>query len=148
MPDSDSHPLNYPTVEFLIGAVADWVNKYRRGTGVHKEFQQCGPDEVMQIARDLGVTASELRAIASKDPGGADLLKKLLAALHVEPNQISKANPGVMRDLQRLCVSCADKKRCRNELAAGTAAERFHDYCPNAYTLDALFKEKPAAVKH
>jgi len=89
-----------------------------------------------------------LREIASKGPGSADLLQKLLAALHVDPKEIAKANPGVMRDLQRLCVSCSDKTRCQHELAVGTAADHFHDYCPNAFTLDALFKQKAEAARH
>jgi hypothetical protein len=48
----------------------------------------------------------------------------------------------IMRDLQRLCITCAQKKRCGHELAAGTAGENFREFCPNAYTLEALFEGK------
>lgn len=148
MSNRDTRLPSYSTVELVLGAISDWVNKYRNGLVPHKEFEQCGPDEVKQMASDLGVPLSELREIANKGPGGADLLSKMLVALKVDPNEIAKANPGVMRDLQRLCVSCGDKKRCQHELTDGTAAEHFHEYCPNAFTLDALFKEKAEAVKH
>jgi hypothetical protein len=47
-----------------------------------------------------------------------------------------------MRDLQRLCISCSEKQRCAHELDVGSAAEHFRQYCPNAYTLDALLTEK------
>jgi hypothetical protein len=30
-----------------------------------------------------------------------------------------------MRDLQRLCIVCGQKRRCQHELARGTAAEHF-----------------------
>src|SRR3990167_6666150 len=99
----------------VLGAIADWVTKFRSGTGRQNEFRQCGPAEVMRAANDLGVPPGGLREIASKGPGSADLLQKLLAALHVDPKEIAKANPGVMRDLQRLCVSCSDKTRCQHE---------------------------------
>ena len=53
-----------------------------------------------------------------------------------------------MRDLQRLCMVCAQKGHCQHELAQGTAAEHFREFCPNAYTLDALFKQKMRPSKH
>ncbi len=149
MPNGDTLQPSHPTVEFVLGAIADWVNKYRDKFGHHSEFGQCGPDDVMQIAKDLGVPAAELRELANKGPNGADLLQRLLIALKVDPEKLAKTNPGVMRDLQRLCVACNHKKECAHELAKGTAAQHFHDYCPNAFTLDALFpREEERASRH
>jgi len=50
--------------------------------------------------------------------------------------------------LQRLCVVCSQKGRCEHELAKGTAAEHFHEFCPNAFTLDALFNQKERPSRH
>lgn len=47
-----------------------------------------------------------------------------------------------MRDLQRLCITCGYKRQCERDLAAGTLAAEFCDFCPNAYALDALLKSK------
>jgi hypothetical protein len=44
-----------------------------------------------------------------------------------------------MRDLQRLCTICTDKGHCVQELPNGTATENLRHFCPNAFTLDALF---------
>jgi hypothetical protein len=132
----------------VLNAVADWVSKYRNATGVRGDLGYCGPNEVMQIAKDLGVPASELREIVRKGPGAAALLQKMLVALKVDAAVLEKASPAVMRDLQRLCITCSNKKRCEHELAEGTAAEHFRDYCPNAFTLDALFKQKDDPTKH
>jgi hypothetical protein len=63
----------------------------------------------------------------------------MLAALGADPKKLSKDDPMVMRDLQRLCVSCGYKRQCEHDLTEGHAAENYHDYCPNAYTLDLLF---------
>ena len=148
MPNRDTQMPSYPAVEVVLGAIADWINKYRAAFGGHDEFGKCDAEQVTQTANDLGVPAQELRALAGKGPGGADLLQKMLVALKVDARDLNRREPGVMRDLQRLCVSCSDKTRCQHELAAGTAAEHFHDFCPNAYTLDALFEQKAEAVKH
>jgi hypothetical protein len=86
--------------------------------------------------------------LAAKGSGSADILKKMLIALSVDPQALAKADPAVMRDLQRLCILCSHKGRRRHELARGTAAEHFREFCPNAYTLDALFKEKEQPYRH
>jgi hypothetical protein len=141
MPDQVHEP-HYPTVEFVLDAVAGWINKYRQATGLHDEFGHCSPEDVRQIAKDLGVPASELRKLAAKAPGAADMIKKMLIALRVDPHVLVNTNLAVMRDLQRLCVVCSQKGRCEHELAKGTASEHFREFCPNAFTLDALLKQK------
>lgn len=148
MPDRDVHQPNFPTVEYVVNAIAGWINKYRQTIGSHDEFGYCTPDQVIQIAKDLGVPAGELRALAAKGPGSADLLEKMLVELSVDPAALAKASPAVMRDLQRLCVVCSNKERCQHELADGTAAEHFREFCPNAFTLDALFRQKTPPSRH
>ena len=148
MPNPDPQQPHHPTVEFVLNAIADWVNKYRNAAGTHGDLGYCEPNEVMQIAKELGVPANELREIVRKGPGAAAQLQKMLVALKVDAAVLEKANPAVMRDLQRLCITCGSKKQCQHELAKGTAAEHFHEFCPNAFTLDALFKQDGKATKH
>src|SRR6185437_14422637 len=116
MPDHDVKHQDYPTIDFVLGAIADWINKYRYMTTLHDEFQRCSPDEVRQIANDLSVPLDQLRSLASKGPEAAALLDKLLIALCVDPEALPKSQPATMRDLQRLCIACREKKRCQREL--------------------------------
>jgi hypothetical protein len=148
LPSHDNRHPNVALVEGVLNAIAAWVNKYRSAVGAQLAHGQCGPDEVRQTANDLGVSATQIRELMNKGPGAADLLGKLLLALHVDPQEIAKTNPAVLRDLQRLCITCANKKQCAHELARGTAAEHFRDYCPNAFTLDALFAAKHPSTRH
>ena len=148
MPNRDTAQPSYPVVEFVINSIADWVTRYRDAVGHTNEFGQCSPDEVRQIAKDLGVPPGELRDIASKGPHAADLVQKMLVALRVDPKALEKSDPVTMRDLQRLCIQCSDKKRCQSELAKGTAADHYHEFCPNALTLDAVFRQKNQTAKH
>jgi hypothetical protein len=148
MPDRKVNAPHYPTVEYVVDAISGWINKYRQANGLHDAFGNCSPEEVMRIAKDLGVPASELRGLAAKGPGAAAMLEKMLIALRVDPQALAKTNPAVMRDLQRLCVVCSQKGRCEHELAKGTAAKHFHEFCPNAFTLDALFKQKERPSRH
>jgi hypothetical protein len=141
MPNTENRQQNVPKVDFVLNAIADWVNRYRSKIGMGDDLERCGPDDVMQIARDLGASPAELREFVRKGPGAADLLQRMLIALKVDPASFTSSELGVMHDLQRLCTMCAEKKRCARELADGTAAEHFHEFCPNAQTLDALLDQ-------
>jgi hypothetical protein len=136
----DKHLLSYPVVKAVLSAVVDWVSKYRYKIGLYNQLGQYGSDEVMRgVANDLGVTLNQFREFASRGPGAADLLQKMLVAVHVDPKALADTDPHVMRDLQRVCITCSDKKRCKHEIANGKVAEHFWDFCPNTVTLDVLF---------
>lgn len=132
----------YPMVEVAVKAIADWVTRYRNAIGAKDEFGMCGPDEVMRMARDIGVTPSQLREIVRKGPDSANLLKRMLMALHVDRQIIADMDPLVMREMQWLCITCGNKNRCKHELAKGTATENFHEFCPNAVSIDELLDQK------
>jgi hypothetical protein len=148
MPSRENQLPSTPLMEVVLNGIANWVSQYRNAIGLDNQLGQCGPDEVIRVARDLGVTPSELREFTRRGPGAADLLQKMLVALHVDPKLLANTDPHIMRDLQRLCITCSEKKRCEHKLADGTAGARFREFCPNAFTLDALFDQNSPSSKH
>ncbi|HXX25540.1 MAG TPA: helix-turn-helix transcriptional regulator [Pseudolabrys sp.] len=144
----NSHPAEADHLDTVFGAIADWVSRYRRHIAERNVFGGCAPEEVQQVAKELGLSASELRSLARKDPGSADNLQKMLLALDVDPDKLAKSDSAVMRDLQRLCMMCDHKRQCQRELAKGEATEHFHEFCPNAFTLDALLKRETLPFQH
>ncbi|MGB8504515.1 hypothetical protein [Mycobacterium sp.] len=138
MPSPENKLPRTSLIEIALEGIADWVSKYRRNFGLDNQLGLCAPDEVIRVARDLRLTPSELQELARKGPNAADLLLKMLVALHVDPKALENTDPHVMRDLQRLCTTCGAKKRCERELANRTAGDHFREFCPNAFTLDAL----------
>jgi hypothetical protein len=136
-----AHP-DYESLQWILGVVAQWVVKYRHARGIRNELMNCSAEDVAAIARDLRIRPNEIAALASKGPNAADLLQKLLIALGVDANGLAHDDPLVMRDLQRLCITCGYKRQCELDLASGEMTQNFHDYCPNAYTLEALIKGK------
>lgn len=133
------HP-DYESLQSILNAIAQWMTKYRNARGLRKDLMNCSADEVARMARDLKIQPNELAILARKGPDAADLLQKLLVALGVDANALEHDNPAVMRDLQRLCTTCDDKRQCEFDLANGVAACNFRDYCPNAFTLDLLLR--------
>jgi hypothetical protein len=129
-------------VETALKSIADWVTGYRNAIGFKNEFGMCSSDEVLRMAKDIGVTPSQLQDLVRRGPDSAKLLKRMLVALHVDPKIISDMDPLVMREMNWLCITCSGKKRCERELARGTAADHFHEFCPNAVSIDELIGQK------
>ena len=99
------------------------------------ELADCDPSEVARIATDLGVSATELRFLAASDKTAADLLRRRLQDLRIDPNSI---DPAVMRDLQLHCAQCKSKKLCAHELEDKPSEAVWPKYCPNEQTIEAI----------
>jgi len=132
----------------IFAAIAEWIRNYRGQLLTDRELAQCSPDEVAAMAQDLAISPQELRTLAHTSPDGARLLHRLLTALGVDERALSRRDPLLVRDLERLCVNCDHKRRCAHDLATGESAAHYREYCPNAYTLDMLFAaEKTSAAE-
>jgi hypothetical protein len=141
-PDAPPELPHYPVVEAVIETIADWVTRYRRATRGRKELRECGPEEVTRIARELGISRDELLELSGNGPGAADLVHRMLPALGVDLKSLALSDALVLHDLERLCVVCRNKGRCRHELEDRTAADNYREFCPNAVTLEALMEER------
>jgi hypothetical protein len=124
----------YPTVEFLIDRFSAWL-KHRRELS---EIRQMHRADLDLIAQDLRVSPGDLDRLIAAGPHSADEMPRMLQSLGIDMEDLVRTEPLMVRDMQRVCALCKDKAHCHSELAAGTAAEHFHDYCPNAATIDAL----------
>jgi len=131
-----SNLKGYPVVESVIHLFARWLQR-RRGIA---ELCTCDAmtAEFARIATDLGVSPGELDQLVRSGPHAADELPKMMAALGLDTKAITRAQPLVIRDLQRVCALCEQKRQCNRDLAAGSAAQRYREYCPNTTTLASL----------
>jgi hypothetical protein len=118
--------------------ITDW---WRNWTGFDPAFSDlscCAQDEVDRIARDVGVSAAELRTLARLGPDAADPLLRRMTALGLDEKQVFQTEPRTFQDLQRICSMCDSHKRCAQDLARNLTDPVWEDYCPNAATLKAL----------
>jgi hypothetical protein len=69
---------------------------------------------------------------------GADELAEMLKALGIDEVALWRAQPALLRDMQRVCSFCAQKRQCQQEVTAGTAATNYVEYCGNADAIDTL----------
>ena len=125
---------NYPVVESVIDLFTRWLERRREIA----ELCTCDAISREKIAIDLGVSPGELDQLIRRGPHAADELPKMMAAIGLDAKAIARAQPLVMRDLERVCVLCERKDKCDRDLAAGTAAQHYKEYCANADTLATL----------
>jgi hypothetical protein len=120
-----------------LKAVANLLWRGRRAAAASRELATLGT-EMEVVAKDLGLTSRELRALAAKGAGAAKELTCVLEVLGIDQHVVVRHDPLVLRDLQRVCTLCEHKKKCNHDLDAGTIAQNYSGYCPNASTLQAL----------
>lgn len=124
----------YTVVGTLIDMFASWL-KHRREIA---ETCECDSGELSRIAHDLGVTPDELDTLVRQGAHASDELPRMLQALGIDEATLARTQPLVLRDMERVCAQCAHKRQCDRDLAAGTAAQNYEEYCGNALTIDSL----------
>jgi hypothetical protein len=113
---------------------ADWLNHRRELS----EIRQMDRSDFDRIASELQVSPGELDTLVRRGPHAADELPKMLTALGVNQQDLARSEPLVLRDMERVCSLCNHKRQCDRDLAAGTAAAHYQEYCGNADTIDGL----------
>ena len=122
----------------LTEIISGWWRKWTGFNPAYSDISCCVQDDVERIARDVGVSAAELRSLAKLGPDSADLLLCRMAALKLDQNVVFQTEPGTLHDLQRICSMCESHKRCEQDIARSSTGTAWEDYCPNAATLKAL----------
>jgi uncharacterized protein DUF6455 len=84
------------------------------------------------------VTPADLHMLVRQGALSADELPKMLEVLGIDEAAISRAQPALLRDMERVCSFCKHKRQCNQELAAGTAPSNYVEYCGNADAIDEL----------
>ncbi len=107
-------------------------------TDPQSEFGCCAEADIDRMAKDLRMSASELRALVRNGRESADLLLRRMAALDLDPNEVVRLEPATFRDMQRVCTMCKAHRRCARDFAHHAPQSTWESYCPNASTLAAL----------
>jgi transcriptional regulator with XRE-family HTH domain len=126
----------YPFVSKVIDLFGDWL-KQRRQLSELAEYEAY-PGELDRIAREFGMTPADLDRLVRQGSHSADELPKMLEALGIDEAAIRRAEPALLRDMERVCSFCQHKRQCHHELAVGTAAANYEEYCGNADAIDTL----------
>lgn len=122
--------------------IAVWMDKAavaaRWGRGrerLRDEFSALGAEHAEYVLRDAEIAPRHLTAVLERDPETDGLLARLMDSIGVDRERLLEERPDRARELDVICAGCVSWRRCRRELASGTAAEHFSSFCPNAAQL-------------
>jgi uncharacterized protein YjiS (DUF1127 family) len=129
-----AHAKPYPRLDSLISTFADWL-KHRRELN---EMRRLDRAEFDRIASDLRVSPDDLDELVRHGSHAADELLQLLKVLGIDEGDLAGTQPLLLRDMERVCALCVQKHQCDHDLAAGTSAEHYKDYCLKAPTIEQI----------
>ena len=123
-----------PVISRVVDIFGEWL-KHRREL---REMREMDAANFGQIASELRMTSADLEALVRHGPHAADELPKMLTALGIDQDALARTQPLMLRDMERVCALCSHKRQCGRDLAAGTAAAHYKEYCANAPTIGSL----------
>jgi hypothetical protein len=124
---------------FVTKAIALFGDRLKQHQELNKlKDYAADPGEFERVARELNVAPAELEMLVRRGSQGTNELPEMLTALGIYETAVWRAEPALLRDMERVCSFCTQKRRCHQELAAGTAATNYVEYCGNADTIDML----------
>ena len=133
----------WPFLDNVIVPIADWWRKHAALRENSNDLDSLGADELARVAMDVGIPASDLRALAQHCSDAADLLERRIAALGLNAEALAHDPRAQMRDMERLCTMCESKGCCARDLAADPTDPVWRQYCPNEQTLTELQGASP-----
>jgi len=134
MTTTQHEPFSFVTK--VIDMFGDWLKQRRELNELMEYSAEFG--ELEPIARDLNVTPADLERLVRQGSQSASELPYMLTALDIDEAALSRAEPALLRDMERVCSFCTHKRRCHQELATGTAATNYVEYCNNADAIEML----------
>jgi hypothetical protein len=132
----------HPIADKVIEAFGNW----RRRRRDIRELQELDSRLAAKIARELNIQPTDLDTLVHRGSHAADELPGLLTLLGIDKELLAKTQPLVLRDMTRVCALCQQKHRCNRDLAAGTSAQHYAEYCLSAATIDGLKTKKAQAA--
>ena len=120
----------------IIDLFGDWLKRRRELNEMMEyeaEFGRAG----------AGCARAQRDARRSREAGAAGFAERERVAVHAHGtghrrSGLTACGAALLRDMERVCSFCTHKRQCHQELAAGTAATNYVEYCENADTIDTL----------
>ena len=91
MPSPENELPRAQFVKDIFNGIADWVGKYRRNFGLDNQFGLCTPDDVIRASTSDVSHGRTSRTSAEGTTNAADLVLKMLVALHVDPKALENS---------------------------------------------------------
>lgn len=130
-----------PVIPNIIAPLAEWWRRHAIARQNLAGLDAFNSDDMALMAHDVGLSAADLRALATHCSDAADLLERRLEACGLSAEQLAHTAASELRDMERLCTTCESKGRCARDFDADPSDPVWLEYCPNHDTITTLARE-------
>ena len=121
------------TLQDFRQTVSRFVDGRRKRRRLQRELAQLAAmGSLDAVLADVGLNRSQIDPLVAGCAGSRDLLDRMLARLGIDANELPVET---LRDMTWTCMTCPDKRHCREWLADADNTD-CHAFCPNAAELD------------
>lgn len=119
----------------LFARAFDWV---KARVARDNELAAMSRADLGHLAADLGVSEADLIEVLPMVTDHSDLMDRMMRVRGLDPAEVRQSFATLVRSMEVACARCPDVAHCRRELAAGTAAAHYHEFCVNTEAMDDL----------
>lgn len=133
--------MNFAVNEAIVASIRNWLDR----TNLRRSMAGMDGHDREQVLAECGLSRSDLDRLARMPLFSEDLLSPLMRTIGLDPEEIGATEPALMRDLQRVCMACHNRRRCRRSVKHGHAAALYRTFCPNAPAFDGIAAQPDVA---
>lgn len=125
----------------------DYFADRRRSIATLREFEALGLDECVPVLKDCGLTRRDFVDAMRRPLASLDLLSPAMQSIGIDPTAFHSREAGFGRDMDRTCMLCRHRCRCRNDIATSDFASRHRDFCPNSENFTEIIRSQQQAAR-
>lgn len=118
--------------------ITEFVTRSQRSNMLRREFQSLDREEADRFLRDCAITHSEFQSSLRNPFYSEDLLSPAMRAIGLDPNVDRIKHAAWHRDIERTCMACRYRRRCRHDVTSRRFEANYRDYCPNTESFDEM----------
>ncbi len=116
-------------------APAGWLRSRMRRYRLARQLMYLGRRDCERAMADLGLGPGDLDTILRSDPDSKALLTRMMAHVGIDLGWL-RTHPRALRELERACSLCGERRRCRHWMKTRQPASAYRAFCPNASSFD------------
>jgi len=125
-------------IKELLGRAGAFANDRRGRMAVLREFRSLPANERGRLLEEAGLDYREFVGAMQTPFISEDLNARALRAIGADADEFRLRHVEWSRDMQRLCMACTARNRCRRDLANDVFGRQYRHYCSNAGSIDEI----------
>jgi len=132
-------------IKSLLDRAAAFARNRRDRMATLRMLDELSPGARAELLDAAGMSYREFEAIMMSPIVFDDLSARALQSLGEDPFAFRAQHGAWGRDMQRLCMFCTARSRCRRDLDADVFASRYEQYCLNTGSLNEIAVTHPGS---